>query len=192
MVSREAKQVKAWLCDARDELEAAHAERDRLQGLLQGAEAELWSATERVDALTADWNDAADGWRAREKALLERASGADEEAAAARAESAAEIDTARQALADDNAARWSKRSRRLTRTPRRSRPQPATTPDCRRPSRRKSVPWRLCGGRTRDSGPARPRPGSAPRSSRASSRRQGKSGRSRWWRSGGAKTRRAS
>ena len=53
-VSMEAKQVKAWLCDAREELEAAHAERDRLRGLLQGAEAELWSATERIDALTAD------------------------------------------------------------------------------------------------------------------------------------------
>jgi len=103
-VSMEAKQVKAWLYDARDELEAAHAERDRLRGLLQGAEAELWSATERIDALTADWKDVVDGWRAREKALLERARGADEEAAAARAESAAEIDAARRALADDNAA----------------------------------------------------------------------------------------
>jgi len=100
----EAKQVNAWLCDAQDELEAAHAERDRLRGLLQGAEAELWSATERVDALTADWKDAAAGWRAREKALLARARGAEEEAAAARAESAAEIDAARRALADDNAA----------------------------------------------------------------------------------------
>jgi len=99
-VSMEAKQVKAWLCDARDELEAAHAERDRLRGLLQGAEAELWSATERVDALTADWKDAAAGCRAREKALLARARCAEEEAAAARAESAAEIDAARWALAD--------------------------------------------------------------------------------------------
>jgi hypothetical protein len=26
--------VKAWLCDTRDELEAAHAECDRLRGLL--------------------------------------------------------------------------------------------------------------------------------------------------------------
>jgi len=99
-VSMEAKQVKAWLCDVRDELVAAHAERDQLRGLLQGAEAELWSATERVDALTVDWKDAAAEWRAREKALLARARGAEEEAAAARAESAVEIDAARRALAD--------------------------------------------------------------------------------------------
>ena len=72
-VSMEAKQVKAWLCDVRDELVAAHAERDQLRGLLQGAEAELWSTTERVGALTSDWKDAVAGWRASEKAQLARA-----------------------------------------------------------------------------------------------------------------------
>ncbi|XP_066311514.1 WEB family protein At3g02930, chloroplastic-like [Miscanthus floridulus] len=99
-VSMEAKQVKAWLCDAWDELVVAHAERDQLRGLLQGAEAELWSATERIDALTADWKDAVVEWHAREKALLARARGAEEEAAAAWAESAVEIDAARRALAN--------------------------------------------------------------------------------------------
>lgn len=99
-VTMEAKQVKAWLIDARDEAEAAHAERDRLRGLLQGAEAELWSATERVGALTSDWKDAAAGWRAREKALLARARRAEEDAAVSRRESAAGL----AALGDDNAA----------------------------------------------------------------------------------------
>jgi chromosome segregation ATPase len=76
-VTMEAKQVKAWLSDAQADLERANAEADRLRGMLQAAEAELWAATEHIDALTAEWTDAAAAWRAREKALLARARDAD-------------------------------------------------------------------------------------------------------------------
>jgi chromosome segregation ATPase len=76
-VTMEAKQVKAWLSDAQADLERANAEADRLRGMLQAAEAELWAATEHIDALTAEWKDAAAAWRAREKALLARARDAD-------------------------------------------------------------------------------------------------------------------
>ncbi|TKW39861.1 hypothetical protein SEVIR_1G207600v4 [Setaria viridis] len=100
-VTMEAKQVKAWLSDAQAELEAANAEADRLRGLLLAAEAELWSATEQADAITTEWKDAAAGWRAREKALVARASAAEEEAAAARRENA-DLAGARRALDDEN------------------------------------------------------------------------------------------
>jgi len=59
-VTMEAKQVKSWLCDARDELEAAHAKRDRLRGLLQGVD-----MTGNLDLRDSDVRPA---WRAAQRA----------------------------------------------------------------------------------------------------------------------------
>jgi len=87
-LSMEAKQVKAWLSDAQAELERAHADVARLQGLLRTAEADLWSATEQLDGVMSDWKEAAAAWRAREKALLSRARAAEEDAATARRDNA--------------------------------------------------------------------------------------------------------
>jgi hypothetical protein len=85
-------------------VEASNAEADRLRGLLQGAEAELWSATEQVGALTSNWKDAAAGWRAREKALVARARAAEEDAAAARRDNAGLRRALEQAVEEANAA----------------------------------------------------------------------------------------
>ncbi|XP_062219394.1 uncharacterized protein LOC133919135 [Phragmites australis] len=100
-VAMEAKQVKAWLSDAQIELEGANAEVERLRGLLHASEAELWSTTEQLDAVTIEWKEAAVAWRAREKALLGRSRAAEEEAGAARQENA-ELAEAHRALSDEN------------------------------------------------------------------------------------------
>lgn len=100
-VTMEAKQVKAWLSDAQAELERANAEVGRLEGLLRTTEAELWSATEQLDGVTSEWKEAADAWRAREKALLARARAAEGDADGARQENA-ELAQLHRAFNDEN------------------------------------------------------------------------------------------
>uniref|UniRef100_A0ACD5ZK47 Uncharacterized protein n=2 Tax=Avena sativa TaxID=4498 RepID=A0ACD5ZK47_AVESA len=100
-VTMEAKQVKAWLADAQADLERASAEAGRLEALVRATEAELWSATEQLDAVTSEWKEAADAWRAREKALLARARAAEGDAEGARQENA-ELAELRRAVEDEN------------------------------------------------------------------------------------------
>uniref|UniRef100_A0ACD5YTC2 Uncharacterized protein n=1 Tax=Avena sativa TaxID=4498 RepID=A0ACD5YTC2_AVESA len=100
-VTMEAKQVKAWLADAQADLERASAEAGRLEALVRATEAELWSATEQLDAVTSEWKEAADAWRAREKALLARARAAEGHAEGARQENAELVDL-RRAVDDEN------------------------------------------------------------------------------------------
>jgi len=100
-VTLEAKQVKAWLSDAQADLERASAEVGRLEGLLRATEAELWSATEQLDGVTSEWKEAADAWRAREKALLARARAAEGDAEGARQENA-ELADLHRSVEDEN------------------------------------------------------------------------------------------
>jgi chromosome segregation ATPase len=102
-VTLEAKQVKAWLSDAQAELERSTAESGRLTVDLRASEAELWAATEQLDAVTSEWKEAADAWRAREKALLARARAAEDDADGARQETA-ELNELHRASGDENGA----------------------------------------------------------------------------------------
>ncbi|WVZ85885.1 hypothetical protein U9M48_032743 [Paspalum notatum var. saurae] len=97
-VTMEAKQVKAWLCEAQAELEAAGAEAERLRGALAGAEARLRAASAERDRCRLE----AEAWGDKERSLLGCVRAAEEEVNRARQDNTKLVESQR-VIRDENA-----------------------------------------------------------------------------------------